>query len=200
MDTSTLLPHKIHPPTRCCSILITPSFGESDWAAGVTEGQTSYLGPFGVDKTCFDCIVQRGAVLAQSEIGCGAVTVQDTVLGVSGQGLAVETHSQSILPLLAGLVTATHALQEFRFAQAARAGWTIPPLHSLGWRDYRRGRRGWRGSIGGGPAGGARTKKRELRSRRGRGDKERMGISYSFLIRAKTMILWVNQQKTILID
>lgn len=86
--------------------------------AGVARGQTSYLGPFGVDETCFDCIIQSGAVLAQSEIGGGAVAVQDAVLGVGGQGFTVEAHGQSILSLLAGLVTATHTLQEFCFAQA----------------------------------------------------------------------------------
>lgn len=111
---------------------------------GVTEAQTSYLGPFGVDETCFDCVVQSGAVLSQPEIGCRAVTVQDAVLGVGGQGLAVETHRQSVLAMLAGLVTATHALQEFSFAQAGRAGAgrSFNPFHRHGRRDHRRGRGG----------------------------------------------------------
>lgn len=98
----------------------------------ITGGLIPYLGPFWVDETCFDSIVQSGAVLPQSEIGCRAVTVQDTVLGVGRQGLAVEPHGQSILPLLTGLITATYALQEFRFAQAAGAGWSARPFHSLG--------------------------------------------------------------------
>lgn len=80
-------------------------------------GQTSYLWPFGVDETRFDGVVQSGVVLAQSEISCRAVTEQDAVLGVGGQSVAVEAHGQSVLPLLAGLVTAPHALQELRFAQ-----------------------------------------------------------------------------------
>ena len=99
---------------------------------GVTAGQSSYLGPFGVDEACFDRVVQSRAVLAQSEIGCRAVAVQDAVLGVGGEGLAVETHGQSVLPLLAGLVTAPHTLQEFCFAQTRRAGRSVGPFQRRG--------------------------------------------------------------------
>lgn len=96
-----------------------------------TRGQT-YLGPLGVDQTGLDGVVQGGAVLAQPEIGGGAVAVQDAVLGVGGQGFGVEAHGQGVLPLLAGLVTAPNALQEFGLAQAAGAGGPLRPPEGLG--------------------------------------------------------------------
>ena len=77
----------------------------------------SYLGPLGVDEPGLEGVVQRGAVLAQTQVGGRAVAVQDAVLGVRGQGLAVEAHGQRVLPLLAGLVTAPHALQELGLAE-----------------------------------------------------------------------------------
>lgn len=137
MGTSTLLPHKIHSPLLAAVSSSRSHLETVIERRGVTEGQTSYLGPFGVDETSFDCVVQSGAVLAQSEIGCGAVTVQDAVLRVCGQGLAVQMHSQSVLPLLAGLVTAAHTLQEFCFAQAwgdkgAGARRSVRPFQSRG--------------------------------------------------------------------
>ena len=101
---------------------------------GVSGGQTSYLGPFGVDDTGFDCVVQSRAVLAQSEVRCRAVAVQDAVLGVGGERLAVEMHGEGVLPLLARLVTAADALQELGLAQArgAGAGRAVRPLHRRG--------------------------------------------------------------------
>lgn len=101
---------------------------------GVTGGQTSYLGPFGVDDTCFDCVIQSRAVLAQSEIRRRAVAVQDAVLGVGGERLAVEMHGEGVLPLLARLVTAANALQELGLAQAGGAGArrSVHPLHRWG--------------------------------------------------------------------
>lgn len=82
----------------------------------------AHLGPLGVDDLRFDGIVQGRGVLAQTQVGRRAVAVQDTVLGVRAQGLAVETHGQGELPLLAGLVAAPHALQELSLAQASGAG------------------------------------------------------------------------------
>lgn len=125
--------------------------------------RTTYLGPLGVDQTCLDGVIQGGAVLAQPEIGGGAVAVQDAVLGVGGQGFGVEAHGQGVLPLLAGLVTAPHALQEFGLAEAAGAGRPVDPPEGVGRRRHGDGGGGREGGAGGGPVVGAGTKKRELR-------------------------------------
>lgn len=53
-------------------------------------------------------------------------------MGVGTQGFGVEAHGQGVLPLLAGLVTAANALQEFGLAQAARAGRPLSPPEGLG--------------------------------------------------------------------
>lgn len=123
---------------------------------------STYLRPLGVDQTGLDGVIQGGAVLAQPEIGGGAVAVQDAVLGVSGQGFGVEAHGQAVLPLLAGLVTAPDALQEFGLAEAAGAARPLGPPEGGGRRRHRDGGRGREGGIGG-PVVGAGTKKRELR-------------------------------------
>lgn len=126
-------------------------------------GRTAYLGPLGVDQTCLDGVVQGGAVLAQPEVGGGAVAVQDAVLGVGGQGFGVEAHGQGVLPLLAGLVTAPDALQELGLAEAAGAARPLGPPEGVGRRRHGDGGRGREGGTGGGPVVGAGTKKRELR-------------------------------------
>lgn len=127
------------------------------------RGRPTYLGPLGVDQTCLDGVIQGGAVLAQPEIGGGAVAVQDAVLGVGGQGLGVEAHGQGVLPLLAGLVTAPHALQEFGLAEAAGAAGPLGSPEGVGRRRHGDGGGGREGGTGGGPVVGAGTKKRELR-------------------------------------
>lgn len=129
----------------------------------------SYLGPLGVDQARFDGVVQGGAVLAQPQVGGRAVTVQDAVLRVGAQGFAVEAHGQGKLPLLAGLVTAANALQEFRLAQAAGAGRPLSPPRGPGRRRHRDGRGGREEGVGGGPGVGAGTEERELRRERNRG-------------------------------
>lgn len=125
------------------------------------RGRTTYLGPLGVDQTCLDGVIQGGAVLAQPEIGGGAVAVQDAVLGVSAQGFGVEAHGQGVLPLLAGLVTAPDALQELGLAEAAGAGGPLGPPEGAGRRRHRDGGGGREGGTGG-PAVGAGAKKGEL--------------------------------------
>lgn len=165
-----------HPLNGCTAFILL-----CDWT------MSSYLGPFRIDESCFDGVVQRHAVLAQSEVGGRAVAVQDAVLGVGSQGLSVEAHGQGVVPLLAGLVTATHTLQELSFAEAggaAAAGRPLRPLQRLGRRHHRRGRGGGRRRRVGGSAGGARTKQGELGGR----ERERDFDVFSNLI-----LLFTNQ-------
>lgn len=72
-------------------------------------------------------------------------------------------HGQGVLPLLAGLVTAPDALQEFGLAEAGGATRPLGPPEGVGRRRRRDGGRGREGGTGGGPVVGAGTKKRELR-------------------------------------
>lgn len=89
-------------------------------------------------------------------------------MGVGAQGFGVEAHGQGVLPLLAGLVTAANALQEFGLAQAAGAGRPLRPPEGLGRRGRRGARRRREGRIGAGPVVGAGTEERELRRERAR--------------------------------
>lgn len=133
--------------------------------------RTSYLGPLGVDEASLDGVVQSGAVLTQPQVRRRAVAVQDAVLWVGAERFRVEAHGQLELPLLAGLVTATHPLQELGFAQDSRSR-TGRPVRPPTGGDHGRGG-GWRGRRDGGPAGGARAEEGELRRRSGRGKDRR---------------------------
>lgn len=108
MATSTLLPHKTRPP---------PSAAAPPSRSRGRAGQTSYLGPFGVDEASLDGVVQGGAVLAQAEVGGRAVAVQDAVLRVGVQGVSVQVDGRLEVAALARLVALLHLLHELRFAE-----------------------------------------------------------------------------------
>lgn len=81
----------------------------------------TYLGPLGIELTSFFSIIQSRLVLSHFEKGCRTVTVQDAVLRVGLQGLAVQMDGRLEVAALTRLVALLHFLHEVRFAEAIPA-------------------------------------------------------------------------------
>lgn len=80
--------------------------------------RSTYLWPLWIEPTGFFGILQSGLVLAQFEERSWPVTVQDAVLWIGLQSLAVQTHGLLEVTPLTCLIALSHFLHELCLAEA----------------------------------------------------------------------------------